>query len=113
MLTAIDMDNSRLPRSGRSGSRAAQRGLRAALRLFPVAVLGFLMAHAAPKPATGDRGVWPQWRGPLATGVSPDANPPVEWSEERNVRWKLALPGKGHSTPIVWGDRVFLTAAVP
>ena len=55
---------------------------------------------------------WPQWRGPLANGVSPRADPPVHWSETNNVRWKLTLPGKGHSTPIVFGDRVFLTAAV-
>jgi outer membrane protein assembly factor BamB len=56
---------------------------------------------------------WPQWRGPLATGVAPHANPPVDWSEGKNVRWKTALPGKGHSTPVVWGDRLFVTAAVP
>lgn len=56
---------------------------------------------------------WPQWRGPLATGVSPHGHPPVEWSETKNVKWKTALPGKGHSTPIVWGDRLFLTTAVP
>ena len=56
---------------------------------------------------------WPQWRGPLGTGVAPHADPPVEWSETKNIRWKVALPGKGHSTPIVWGDRVFHTAAVP
>ncbi len=56
---------------------------------------------------------WPQWRGPLGTGVAPHANPPVEWSETKNIRWKVALPGKGHSTPIVWGDRIFLTTAIP
>jgi outer membrane protein assembly factor BamB len=56
---------------------------------------------------------WPQWRGPLATGVAPQADPPVKWSERENLRWKLPLPGKGHSTPIIWGDRVFLTAAMP
>ncbi len=56
---------------------------------------------------------WPQWRGPLGTGVAPRANPPLEWSEDKNIRWKLALPGKGHSTPVVWGDRIFLTAAIP
>jgi outer membrane protein assembly factor BamB len=56
---------------------------------------------------------WPQWRGPLATGVAPHANPPVQWSESKNVRWKVALPGKGHSSPIIVGDRIFLTAAVP
>jgi len=56
---------------------------------------------------------WPQWRGPLSTGVALHANPPVEWSEDRNIRWKLALSGGGHSTPIVWGDRVFVTMAEP
>jgi outer membrane protein assembly factor BamB len=55
---------------------------------------------------------WPQWRGPLATGVAPDADPPVEWSEEKNVRWKAPVPGRGHSSPVVWKDRVFLTTAV-
>jgi len=54
---------------------------------------------------------WPQWRGPLATGVAPRANPPVTWSEQENVRWKTSIPGKGHATPIIWGDRVFLTTA--
>ncbi len=56
---------------------------------------------------------WPQWRGPFGTGVAIDADPPVEWSEGKNIRWKTALPGKGHSTPIVWGDRIFLTAGIP
>lgn len=56
---------------------------------------------------------WPQWRGPLGTGVAPNASPPIEWSETKNVRWKVAIPGKGHSTPIVSGDRIFLTTAVP
>lgn len=113
MLSSKQMEDSRSHRPRRPGSRAGHRGLRAALRLFPVAILGGLVANAAPQKATPTVRYWPQWRGPLATGVSPDANPPVEWSESRNVRWKLALPGKGHSTPIVWGDRVFLTVAVP
>src|SRR5438067_219962 len=56
---------------------------------------------------------WPQWRGPLGTGVAPHARPPLEWGEGKNVRWKTALPGKGHSTPVVWGEQVFLTTAVP
>ncbi|MCZ6792545.1 MAG: PQQ-like beta-propeller repeat protein [Planctomycetota bacterium] len=56
---------------------------------------------------------WPAWRGPLSTGVAPHADPPVEWSERKNIRWKIGLPGKGHSTPIVWGDQVFVTTAVP
>lgn len=56
---------------------------------------------------------WPQWRGPLGTGVSPLGKPPLEWSGTKNIKWKTALPGKGHSTPIVWKDRIFITAAVP
>lgn len=56
---------------------------------------------------------WSQWRGPLANGVAPRANPPVHWSETNNVRWKISLPGKGHSSPIVFGDTVYFMAAVP
>ena len=56
---------------------------------------------------------WPQWRGPLGTGVAPEADPPVHWSESRNLLWKKVLPGLGHSTPILWGHRIFVTAAVP
>lgn len=55
---------------------------------------------------------WAQWRGPLATGVAPHADPPLRWSEQENVRWKSALPGKGHSSPIVWRERIYLTAAL-
>jgi len=56
---------------------------------------------------------WPNFRGPLQTGVAPHADPPVEWSEDENVRWKVEVPGLGHSSPVVWGDRIFLTTAVP
>jgi outer membrane protein assembly factor BamB len=57
---------------------------------------------------------WPQWRGPLGTGVATvDASPPIHWSETENVRWKTSLPGHGHSTPIISGDRIFVTAAIP
>jgi outer membrane protein assembly factor BamB len=56
---------------------------------------------------------WPQWRGPHATGVSRSANPPIEWSETRNIAWKIEVPGRGSASPIVWGDRLFLLTAVP
>lgn len=56
---------------------------------------------------------WPQWRGPLGTGVSPNGDPPIEWSEDSNVQWKIELPGRGHSTPIVQGNRIFILTAVP
>lgn len=56
---------------------------------------------------------WPQWRGPLATGEAPEANPPLRWSETTNVKWKIETPGFGTATPIVWRDKVFLLSAVP
>ncbi len=56
---------------------------------------------------------WGQWRGPLGTGEAPGGNPPVEWSETKNVRFKVKIPGNGLSTPAVWGERIFLTTAVP
>jgi outer membrane protein assembly factor BamB len=56
---------------------------------------------------------WPQWRGPLCAGVAPQADPPLQWSETQNVKWKAAIPGDGDSTPIVWGHRVFILTAAP
>ncbi len=56
---------------------------------------------------------WPQWRGPHFKGVSTTANPPITWSETKNIAWKAPLPGRGNSTPVVWGDRLFVTSAVP
>jgi outer membrane protein assembly factor BamB len=55
---------------------------------------------------------WPQWRGPHANGVAPDADPPATWSETENVKWKVEIPGRGSGSPIVWGDRVYLMTAV-
>jgi outer membrane protein assembly factor BamB len=56
---------------------------------------------------------WPAWRGPLGTGEAPAAKPPIEWSESKNVKWKVSLPGLGKSSPIVWGDTLYVTSAVP
>ena len=56
---------------------------------------------------------WPQWRGPQGNGVAAQANPPTEWGEGQNVRWKVEVPGKGHASPIVWGDQVVVLTAVP
>jgi outer membrane protein assembly factor BamB len=68
-------------------------------------------AAASSRPTDLDN--WPQWRGPLANGVAPNANPPIHWSETNNVRWKIALPGKGHSSPVVYDQVVYVLAAVP
>jgi outer membrane protein assembly factor BamB len=56
---------------------------------------------------------WPQWRGPYASGVSRRADPPLEWSETRNIRWKIEIPGRGSASPVVWGDRLFVVSAIP
>ena len=71
-----------------------------------------LFAWGADPPADAQR-YWPQWRGPLATGVAPHADPPVEWGEDKNVRWKVKIPGKGSASPIVWGNRIFVLTAIP
>jgi outer membrane protein assembly factor BamB len=55
---------------------------------------------------------WPQWRGPSQTGVAPSANPPTTWSESENIKWKANLPGSGNATPIIWGDQIFIQAAI-
>lgn len=54
---------------------------------------------------------WPAWRGPDGQGHSPDKNLPLKWNAKDNVRWKVPLPDEGNSTPVVWGDRIFLTQA--
>ena len=56
---------------------------------------------------------WPQWRGPLCTGVAPQANPPLRWSETENIKWKVKIPGSGLASPIVWGDKIFVQSAIP
>jgi outer membrane protein assembly factor BamB len=63
--------------------------------------------------ASAQEADWPRWRGPEGTGVAPQADPPVEWSETKNVKWKVEVPGEGHGTPIVWQDRIFLMTAIP
>lgn len=55
---------------------------------------------------------WPNWRGPNQNGVAAGKGYPTKWSATENVAWKIALPGKGSSTPIVWGDRIYLTCGI-
>jgi outer membrane protein assembly factor BamB len=54
---------------------------------------------------------WPAWRGPNGAGVSLEKELPIKWSAAENVRWKVKLPSAGNSTPIIWGDRIFITQA--
>jgi outer membrane protein assembly factor BamB len=78
-----------------------------------IAAGGFFLGAANPAASPAGERFWPQWRGPLATGEGPRAHPPLEWSEEKNVRWKVEVPGRGQSSPVVWEDLVFVTTAVP
>jgi outer membrane protein assembly factor BamB len=62
--------------------------------------------------ASSDPAHWPQWRGPFFNGVARTAAP-VEFSDTKNIKWKIEIPGRGFSTPVIWGDRIYLTTAVP
>ena len=73
-------------------------------------VTSLVTLHAAPGPAPEN--TWPGFRGHAMSGVAPSAKIPERWSTTENVRWKIDLPGHGWSSPIVWGDTVFVTSAV-
>lgn len=75
------------------------------------AALALILAALSPA-AAEDMAGWPQWRGPLGNGVSPDGDPPVRWSEEENIRFKVPIDGDGLATPVVWGDRLFVLSAL-
>jgi outer membrane protein assembly factor BamB len=82
---------------------------RALLRVTTFVVL--VMTGVSAQQATGN---WPSFRGPQASGVSETAKPPVRWevSNATNLAWRTAIPGLGHSSPIVWGNRVYVTTAI-
>ncbi|MBL8187486.1 MAG: PQQ-binding-like beta-propeller repeat protein, partial [Acidobacteria bacterium] len=62
---------------------------------------------SAPDPAH-----WPQWRGPFFNGMA-RTSAPTDFSATKNVKWKVAIEGRGFSTPVIWGDKMFLTTAIP
>ena len=80
--------------------------------LFTALVCFFAQNIIAQEISSKYNNYWPQWRGPEATGVAPTGNPPIEWSETKNVKWKIEIPGKGHATPIIWKDKVFILTAI-
>jgi outer membrane protein assembly factor BamB len=80
--------------------------MRTCIGLLLAAILGTTLGVAAAPPA------WPQFRGPNGAGVADDATLPVTWSTTEHVAWTADLPGRGWSSPIVWGDRVYVTTAV-
>jgi outer membrane protein assembly factor BamB len=83
-------------------------GLSAVATLAPAAEL----APGTPATQLSASENWPCWRGPRGDGTSLEARVPTVWSETENVAWKISLPGIGHSSPIVWNDRIFLTACL-
>jgi len=72
---------------------------------------GVLLAVLATLPVPAHADNWPAWRGPEGNGRCAETNLPLKWSATENVRWKIKLPAPGNSTPIVWGERIFLTQA--
>ena len=76
--------------------------------LLRAAIVCHMLLIGTRRVATGN---WPGWRGD-GQGVSTEKNLPLKWSERENVKWKTPIPGAGHSSPIVWGNRVFVTTAV-
>jgi len=85
--------------------------------IIPAALVAVIataaLARQNTEGATAALRFWPQWRGPFATGVSRSAVPPTEWSETKNIRWKVEIPGRGSASPVIWGERLFVLSAVP
>lgn len=87
---------------------------RSLIRLLPALFISLVALFAGTSSSTNaaNSSNWPQWRGPEGQGVSNDKNLPTEWSETKNVLWKVELPGKGFSQPIIWDNKVFLTTDI-
>lgn len=73
----------------------------------------FLFAVSTSKAQSQAEDNWMQWRGPLGNGVAIKANPPVDFSETKNLKWKTDIPGRGNATPIVFEDKIIILTAVP
>ncbi|HKN84223.1 MAG TPA: PQQ-binding-like beta-propeller repeat protein [Pyrinomonadaceae bacterium] len=82
------------------------------MKLARVIVLTVLLVAVGFLASQASAGNWPQWRGPDGSGISNEKNLPLEWSPSRNIKWKTPIEGRSHSSPIVWGNRVFLTTAI-
>lgn len=74
--------------------------------------IGLALLFISSLTTAGSAANWPQWRGPDGSGISTEKNLPATWTPTTNIKWKAAIPGRGHSSPIVWGNRVFVTTAV-
>lgn len=82
------------------------------MRSFHTTTVALLLSVAGAVHGQSIQDNWHHWRGPEVSGVSRSADPPVEWGEGRNIKWKVPIDGQGTSTPIIWGNRVFLLTAI-
>jgi outer membrane protein assembly factor BamB len=80
-------------------------------RLLPVALIAVAIGPLSGPGVAAEPDAWPQWRGPGGRGLAPQARVPTEWNET-TIAWRTEIAGRGHSSPIVWGDRLFLTTAI-
>ena len=84
------------------------------VRTFLCCMLFVSLVCAQPDLATAAESAsdnWPQWRGPNGDGIAATKSVPTTWSKSENVRWRSPLPGQGGATPVIWGDRAFVTSA--
>jgi outer membrane protein assembly factor BamB len=85
-------------------------GKRLALLVF-LCALGAQQSESAPTVSDANKN-WPGWRGPRGDGTSDETGIPLRWSSTENVTWKVPIPGKGHSSPVIWGERIFVTSCI-
>jgi len=83
------------------------------LPLLAALILSFVFFTVSKAQNNKTTANWPQWRGPLGTGAAIKGNPPTDFSETKNLKWKTEIPGKGHATPIIWENHIIVQTAVP
>jgi outer membrane protein assembly factor BamB len=80
-------------------------------RLLTVCLI-FTLTNAKAQKSVSNTENWPEWRGKYNTGATIAGKTPVQFSETKNIKWKIEIPGKGHATPIIWGDQIIIQTAV-
>jgi outer membrane protein assembly factor BamB len=78
----------------------------------PMRIPALLLSLTLLMPAFGGDSDWPRWRGPENDGMA-RGDAPLHWSDTEHIKWKAEIPGRGHSSPVIWGDKIFVTTAVP
>ena len=81
-----------------------------AITLAALGAAAGMVSATCPRPALAEN--WPGFRGPGGLSISMETNLPTEWSTDKNVKWRIDLPARGNSSPVIWGDRVLVTQAV-